>query len=101
MDQSNADSCFRPADDLELNRVPDGAMVYQKSRERVHFLNTTALVVFELCGAGKKRAEIEAFVADAFGLSDAPTQEIEECLKSMLDEGLVEAVPCSQSSAGR
>jgi hypothetical protein len=99
LEQPNLDACFRPSDELELNRVPDGAMVYQKSRERVHFLNTTAFVVFELCVAGKRRDEIERFVTEAFGLSEIPRHEIEGCLKSLLDEGLVEAVPCTPSSA--
>lgn len=93
------ETCFRQAGELELNRVPDGAMVYQKSRERVHFLNTTALVVFELCGAGKTPTEIQNFITEAFGLSTVPQEEVHACLKSLLDEGLVETAPCLPSSS--
>ncbi len=74
-------------------------MVYQKSSERVHFLNTTALVVFELCGAGKNLGEIQNFITEAFGLSAAPDEEVRACLKSLLDEGLVETEPCQPSSS--
>jgi hypothetical protein len=99
MQQPSAKTYFRQSGELEINRVPDGAMVYQKTRERVHFLNTTALVVFELCGAGKSLVEIQTFVADAFGLSEMPKDEICACLKSLLDEGLVEMDPCLPSSS--
>jgi hypothetical protein len=101
LDQLDDNACFRQAGDLEINQVPDGAMVYQKARERVHFLNTTALVVFELCDTSRSRVEIENFVTQAFGLAAAPQQEIADCLTSLLDEGLVEAGPCPPSSAAR
>src|SRR5215216_1065226 len=39
------DTKFSSVDGIEVNRVPDGAMVYQNERERVHFLNPTALIV--------------------------------------------------------
>ena len=97
LEEPALDTCFRTATDLELNRVPDGAMVYQKSRERVHFLNTTALVVFELCGADKNLGEIQNFITEAFGLPTPPEEEVRACLKSLLDEGLVETVPCPRS----
>jgi len=99
VEELSPDACFHQTGELELNRVPDGAMVYQKARERVHFLNTTALIVFELCGAGKNLGEIQTFVADAFGLSAVPKDEICACLKSLLDEGLVEVDPCLPSSS--
>lgn len=76
-------------------------MVYQKSRERVHFLNTTALVVFELCGLGESVDEIQNFMTEAFGLSTPPHEEVRACLKSLLDEGLVETGPCLPSSYAR
>ncbi|MDB5540990.1 MAG: hypothetical protein JWQ89_2717 [Devosia sp.] len=88
---------FRPIDGMEMNRVPDGAMIYQANQERVHFLNPTALVVFELCGMDKNAAEIEAFVAEAFGLASAPTEVVRDCLSSLVEEGLV--VACAPSSS--
>ena len=96
MTQITPDTTFHAVAGIEVNRVPDGAMVYQNERERVHFLNPTALIVFELCAMDKTTAEIETFVADAFGLATAPTAEVQDCLVSLLDEGLV---ACTQSSA--
>ena len=84
-----SESVYRPVDGIEINRVPDGAMVYVAERMRVHFLSPTALVVFELCGMGKSVAEIETFLADAFSLPSAPSESVRSCLRSLLDEGLV------------
>lgn len=86
---------FSAVTGLEVSQVPDGATVYQADRERVHFLNPTALIVFELCGMGKSAGEIEDFVTDAFGLATAPTEEIHRCLQSLVDEGLVVCEPSS------
>lgn len=95
MAEITPDMTFRTVDGLELNRVPDGAVLYQNERERVHFLNPTALVVFELCSLGKSTGEIDTFIADAFDLPDAPTAAVHECLASLVDEGLVVCVPSS------
>ena len=37
------------ADGHEFNPVPDGYVIYQSGRDRVHFLNPTAVIVYELC----------------------------------------------------
>lgn len=86
---------FRVVDGVEFTRVPDGAVLYQNERERVHFLNPTAMVVFELCDIGKSAVEIESFLADAFGLADTPKEAVRECLISLLDEGLIVCDPSS------
>ena len=44
------DMVFRRVAGVETNAAPDGVMVYQESRDKVHFLNQTAVIVFELCG---------------------------------------------------
>ena len=89
---------FRQAEGIEINRVPDGAMIYQAGQERVHYLNPTAVIVLELCTMNKTAESIERFVGDAFGLDETPTDAVRACLKSLLDEGLV--VACSPSSVG-
>ena len=95
MTQITPETIFHAIPGIEVNRVPDGAMVYQNERERVHFLNPTALIVFELCAMDKTAAQIEAFIADAFGLAARPTEAVHECLVSLLDEGLVACTPSS------
>lgn len=89
---------FRQADGLELNRVPDGAMIYQAAQERVHYLNPTAVVVFELCSMDKSAEGIEQFVGDAFGLDESTAETVRSCLKSLLEEGLIVACPPSSAA---
>jgi hypothetical protein len=91
----NPQTRFRAVPDIELSRVPDGAVVYQNDKERVHFLNPTALMVFELGELGKSAGEIEAFLADSFGLAEPPTASVRECLASLIGEGLLVCDPSS------
>jgi hypothetical protein len=88
----SGDDRFTQVGDLEITRVPDGAMIYQPDRERVHYLNPTALIVFELCGMGKTVDEMVTFMADSFDLGVEPTPEVRSCLNSLVGEGLVQRV---------
>ena len=47
------------AEGHEFNQVPDGYVIYQSGRDRVHFLNPTAVIVYELCD-GKHTVERSA-----------------------------------------
>ena len=77
------------ADGLDVNEVPDGYVVYQTAADRVHYLNKTAAIVFELCdgarGAGR-HCGARKRVVRARGTADG---EIEACIQSLLKEGLV------------
>jgi hypothetical protein len=83
---------FAVSPGLEITHVPDGVMIFQESRDRVHYLNPTAAIVFELCGLGKSRAEIEAFISDGFALTAAPADDIGKCLESLVAEDLLARV---------
>ncbi len=80
----------RHGDGLEVNDVADGVVVYQPNRDRVHFLNATAALTFELCTGANSREEIVQAVRIAFDLADAPTSDIEMCLAQLRQEGLIE-----------
>ena len=77
------------AEDLEVNEVEDGLIVYQESTERVHHLNPTASIVFQLCDGGHDAAAIAAIVGELFGLEDAPAGAVESCISRFVQEGLV------------
>ena len=92
------DMVFRRVAGIETNAAPDGLMVYQATRDKVHFLNQTAVIVFELCGMEKSVGAIEAFLGEAYGLPTPPTEMVRACLQSLLDEELIEACPPSSSA---
>jgi hypothetical protein len=77
------------AANLEVHEVPDGYIVYQTERDRVHYLNTSAAAIFEFCNGQHDAATIVARVADAFELGPSGRAEIRAALDSLLQEGLV------------
>lgn len=74
---------------LEINEVADGLVVYQADPERVHYLNNTASVVFELCDGRRTVPEITELVGATFSLAEPPTAEVEACVAELLAKGVV------------
>lgn len=79
----------RQAPNLEVHEVPDGYIVYQSDRDRVHYLNKTAAIIFEFCSGSHGVDEIVERVATAFELGTAAHDEIRTGLDSLLREGLI------------
>ena len=82
---------------LEVNEVPDGYVVYQSSKDRVHFLNPVAAVIFELCDGNHTAADIRSILVDGYDLSLFPDRDFEVALNTMVGEGLIQ--PCAQASS--
>jgi hypothetical protein len=76
-------------DNLEVHESADGLIVFQEIDDRVHHLNATASIIFELCDGTHDVAGIAAQVRDAFTLDHLPIGETTECLKMLIREGLV------------
>ena len=68
---------------------PTGASVYQKSREKVHFLNHTAVFLLELCNGRHSMEEIREIYAATFDRSPDPDQEIAAIFEQFAAEELV------------
>jgi len=79
----------RTAQGLEFNEVEDGLIVYQESTERVHHLNPTAAIVFQLCDGTRDATEIAGVVAELFGLEHPPVEAAESCIARFVQERLV------------
>lgn len=79
----------RRVDGLDVHEVDDGFVVYQDTTDRVHYLNPTASVVFELCTGQHSEAEIAELVRVAWELPEPPTDEIRTCLEQLRSEGVV------------
>ena len=77
------------AGDLEIHQVPDGYIVYQSDRDRVHYLNKTAAIIFEFCDGSHEADDIVARVAKAFELGPSAHVEIRAGLESLIREGLL------------
>ena len=79
----------KKADDIEINEVDDGYVVYQKARDRVHYLNHTAALVLEFCTGDNSADEIPALMKQAYDMPEAPEAEVKECLSKLIDEQLI------------
>jgi hypothetical protein len=78
------------AEGLEVHEVDDGLVVYQSQpEERVHHLNNTAAIVFELCDGQNTPSEISGQLAGAFGLSEVPDQVAENCIADLWSKGVI------------
>jgi hypothetical protein len=76
-------------DGLEINEVDDGLVLYQPAPEQVHYLNSTAAVVFELCSGRLTVEEITSLVGSAFALSEPPVVEVASCIDDLRAKGVV------------
>ncbi len=77
------------ADNLEVHEVPDGYIVYQKERDRVHYLNKTAAIIFEFCDGTHEADDVVEQVAKIFALDSSAHDEIRAALDSLVTEGLI------------
>ena len=82
---------------LEITHAPDGCVVYDAAAEKVHYLNPTAGVVYELCDGVNIAARDQRFPRPAYGLDQEPIEATRDCLKTLIEQGLVR--PCAKSSA--
>jgi Coenzyme PQQ synthesis protein D (PqqD) len=74
---------------LEVNEVVDGLVVYIAERERVHYLNASAALVFDMCSGRNSETSIIRALQEAYRLSEPPATEVGECLERLRDEGLI------------
>ena len=77
------------ATDLDVHEVPDGYIVYDNVRDRVHYLNETAAIIFEFCDSKLELEDVVGRVAKAFDLAPSAHAEIRASLDLLIKEGLV------------
>jgi hypothetical protein len=77
------------AENLDVHDVENGLVVYDTNTDRVHYLNATATVVFELCDGTKTADAIAELVAAAWTLDDSPDETVRACLDQLRVEGVL------------
>lgn len=80
---------FEVVKGAEVQHMPDGYVVYQEDRDKVHYLNPVAAMIYELCSSNQSISSISAYLQSAFSLADAPTQAVIDCVANLVDEGLI------------
>jgi hypothetical protein len=82
-------ACPIQAEGIEVNKVADGYIIYHPERDRVHYLNHTAVLVLELCTGNVPAREIPELLLASYDLPEPPTDEVAQCLSRFYAEGLV------------
>jgi hypothetical protein len=82
-------ACPRPTPGIEVNRVADGYVVYDPERDRVHYLNPTAVLLFELCDGRRRAADLPRLLQSVYALPEPPLTEVAAYLEKLLAEGLI------------
>jgi len=83
---------------LEIHPEVDGYVIYQAARDKVHFLNHTAVFVLELCDGALSVADIQAIFRETFPPSENPEQAVDEVLAQFVAEDLVRFDPSAASA---
>lgn len=85
----DATATFVQTPGCEVSQMPDGFVIYQATREKVHYLNPTASLVYDLCGEGRSLGAVAAFLQEAFSLPRPPDDDVARCIDQLLAEALV------------
>ena len=80
----------RKAPDIDLSPVADGFIIHRAERDRLHYLNHTAVLILELCNGRHSVSEIAELIQGAYALPHTPRAEVDELIATMEDEGLLE-----------
>jgi hypothetical protein len=74
---------------LDISPADDGCVIYDPEQDRIHFLNPTAVLILELCNGENSLEQIADLVKQAYGLPEAPAEDVREALKQLKAEGLL------------
>lgn len=80
---------FRQTSGCEISQMSDGVVVYQTEKERVHYLNPAASLIYDLCRESQSVEAIADYLMDAFSLLEPPRGEVTQCIGQLLAEGLI------------
>lgn len=88
----DSSSTFSLTAGCETSFMADGIVVYQVTREKVHYLNPAAAIVYRLCGDRASVEQITDYLQRTFSLQGPPRLEVHQCIEQFLAEELI--VPC-------
>ena len=82
---SGADK-YETIEGVDLNEVPDGYVIYDNEDNKVHYLNTTAAIVYQLLDGKQTVDAIADLIKEAFGSEEDVdiTASVENLLEAKL-----------------
>jgi hypothetical protein len=76
---------------LKIFEADDGYIVYHRERDRVHFLNHTAVLLLELCNGRHSVPEMIGILERSYGLDKPPEKEVMDIINRFEQEGLIKS----------
>jgi len=86
------ESHYRQVAGLEVHEADDGLIIFNASTDRVHHLNQTAGVLFELCLQARTQTALVESVQSLYQLEKVPLEELQQIVNKLLIEGVLEEV---------
>jgi hypothetical protein len=86
---AEADTLYKQVDGLDVHEADDGLIVFNQKSDRVHHLNASAGVLFELCSEPVSRRQLVEMFCTLFDLDSLSG---ERALESTLDQLIKESV---------
>ena len=80
---------YARAENLEIHESEDGLIVFNPATDRVHHLNHTAGVIFELCEVPTPEVQLLEQVVKLYSLESTQESSILQGLEQLLDEGVL------------
>lgn len=80
---------YRRPENLDVHETEDGLIVFDPATDRVHHLNYSAGILFELCTEAHDAAELAQMAAALYELDLLPTEEIEAGLRQLVAGGVL------------
>ncbi len=85
-----ADNFPRKKAGLEIGDAADGFVIHDKNRDRIHYLNRTAVLILELCDGAVSPDTIATLLQTAYDLPEPPHDLVQSCLKRLAEECLID-----------
>jgi hypothetical protein len=79
----------RKRDGMEIAEAAGGFVVHDTEGGRVHYLNHTAALIYELCDGGTPVDEIARLLGEAYGPQPALDEQVQLYVARLRDEKLV------------
>jgi len=76
---------------LKIFEADDGYIVYHRERDRVHFLNHTAVLLLELCNGKHSVSDMISILEKSYGLETPPEKEVADIISRFEQEGLIQS----------
>lgn len=70
MNATGGSRAYKAISDLEVTAVPDGFVIYDEPKGKVHYLNPTAAVLYSICDVERSVDEMQEFLRAAYDLDD-------------------------------